>query len=271
VALMLDAIAGPVVGEPYGVPPPETTFLAACERPPARLCVGYVVDPPDGAPLDPEIRSAYEQALAVLESLGHELVEHDPGLGGLRPAYMTIKQANTAAMFEALVPDESLGELESNSLAIAHRGFGIRAPDYCAAIDLIRKEAARIMQAWTQIDVLVTPTLTKLPLPNGLVPSMTDFDERWTFCLDWHSLTFPFNITGQPAVSLPAGWSREGLPIGVQLVGRTGDEAALLCLAASFEEAQPWAGRRPDPLAGKSEPSRSGGSGVPGGVPMQRR
>ena len=87
---------------------------------------------------------------------------------------------------------------------IAERGSTIRAADYCKAIDFERLEAARIMQHWTEMDVLATPTLTKLPLRNGLVPAMADFDERWTFCIDWHSFTLPFNITGQPAISVPA-------------------------------------------------------------------
>ena len=87
---------------------------------------------------------------------------------------------------------------------IAERGSTIRASDYCQAIDFERLEAARIMQHWTEMDVLATPTLTKLPLRNGLVPAMADFDERWKFCIDWHSFTLPFNITGQPAISVPA-------------------------------------------------------------------
>lgn len=245
VALMLDVISGPVVGEPYGVAAPERSFAEASRQRPGRLRIGYVADPPDGAALDPEIRSTFEESLRTIESLRHEVVEVDPGLDGLRDAYMTIKCGNTAATV-ALLPDEALADLESNTLAIAKRGFAATAADYCAALDLLRAKAARIMLRCTEIDFLATPTLTKLPLPNGLVPSIADFDERWRFCLDWHCFTFPFNITGQPAISIPAGWSAKGLPIGLQLVGRTGDDAGVLALAASLEEARPWSGRRPE-------------------------
>jgi amidase len=245
VALMLDVIAGPVVGEPYGVAPPAGSFLDLCGRPPAGLRIGYVADIP-GVALDDEIRAAFADALKTLESLGHELVETDPGLGGLRDAYHTITQANTAAMLKSFIPDESLGMLEANTLAIGRRGFAWSAADYCLALDFVRTEAARIMGFWTDIDVLATPTLTKLPPANGLVPSIADFDERWRFCIDWHAFTYPFNITGQPAISVPAGRSETDLPIGLQLVGRTGEDATLLALAAAFEEAQPWADRRPE-------------------------
>jgi len=246
VALLLDVISGPVVGEPYGIAPPETSFLAACDDSPDRLRIGYLVEPPDGAPLDTEVREAFEAALEALDSLGHDVVETDPGLGGMRPAYMTIKQGNTAALVGNSVPDESLSELEANTLAIATRGLAKTAADYCLAVDFVRNEAARILRHWTEIDVLATPTLTKLPIPNGVIPAMTDYDERWTFCFDWHAFTFPFNITGQPAISVPAGRSETDLPIGLQLVGRTGEDATLLALAAAFEEAQPWADRRPE-------------------------
>jgi Asp-tRNA(Asn)/Glu-tRNA(Gln) amidotransferase A subunit family amidase len=244
VAMMLDVIAGPIVGEPYGVESPEATFLEGCEQGPVALRVGYQAALED-VEIEPEILTAFDAALHRLESLGHELVEVDVGLNGLRPAYMTIKQGNTAAMLGSLIPDESLTELESNTLAIARRGLAQSAADYCLAIDFVRLEAARIMQHWAEIDVLATPTLTKLPLRHGVVPAIEDYDERWRFCLDWHSFTFPFNITGQPAISLPSVSSDDGLPIGIQLVGRTAGEAQLLALAAAYEEAASWQDHRP--------------------------
>jgi Asp-tRNA(Asn)/Glu-tRNA(Gln) amidotransferase A subunit family amidase len=78
------------------------------------------------------------------------------------------------------------------------------------------------------------------------MPSAEDYDTRWHDYLDWLAFTYPFNLTGQPAVSIPCAWSRAGLPIGLQIVGRTGDDAAVLALAAAFEAARPWHQRRPD-------------------------
>lgn len=246
VALMLDVVAGPVVGEPYGVPRPERPFLEACERGSARpLRIGVLDHLPD-VEVEREVLDGFHAALPALEGLGHELVEADPGLGGLRGAYWTVKYGNTAALLQSFVPPDRVGDLEENMREIAARGENVRAADYCLAIDFHRLEAARIMQAWTEIDALATPTLTKLPQRNGVVPAMTDFDERWKHCIDWHSFTLPFNITGQPALSVPAARSPEGLPIGMQLVGRAGDEATLLALAAAYEEARPWSGRRPE-------------------------
>jgi amidase len=248
-ALMLDVIAGPVVGEPYGVPAPDASFLSACERAPQGLRIAFAHEPAHGT-LDDEVRAAFLDAVAALEGLGHTVAEVDPGLGGLGGAFMTIIEGNTAAMLAALLPDEDLAKLEPSTLAMAHRGWQATAADYCAAVDLARRESARIMGLWTQYDVLVTPTLTQPAPRHEAMPSAGDYDTRWHDYLDWLAFTYPFNLTGQPAISIPCAWNEAGLPIGLQIVGRTGDDATVLALAAAIEAARPWEQRRPDLAVG---------------------
>jgi amidase/aspartyl-tRNA(Asn)/glutamyl-tRNA(Gln) amidotransferase subunit A len=247
-ALMLDVIAGPVLGEPYGLPPASSPYLDACDRAPARLRLAVLEQPAHGA-LDREVAEAFRAAVAVLEGMGHGVEEADPGLGDLRGDFMRIIEGNTAAMLAQLVPEERLGELESSTLAMAARGLQATAADYCAAVDHSRLEAARIMGLWADHDYLVTPTLTRPAPRQGTMPAAEDYETRWRDYLDWLAFTYPFNITGQPSLSVPCGFTVGGLPIGLQIVGRTGDDAGVLALAAAFEAARPTSERRIPDLA----------------------
>lgn len=242
-ALMLDVMSGPVVGEPYGMPRPEESFLSACDRRVPRLRLAYTVTPGHGS-VDPEVKEAVHRAAQVFEELGHEVQDAGPDLGGLREAFITIVAAQAAALMPS-IPEPRLADLESSTLALMVRGQALTAADYCAAVDLVRKGSARIMQFWERYDVLLTPTMTQLPPRVGALPSSDDLETRWRETTDLGAFTYPFNMSGQPGLSVPAEWSREGLPIGVQLVGRYGAEADLLAMAARYEEASPWADRRP--------------------------
>ncbi|OEJ93683.1 amidase [Streptomyces thermolilacinus] len=247
-ALMLDVMAGPVVGEPYGLPAPAGSFLAACDRPPERLRVAYTATPPHGA-VAPEVREVFEETVSAFASLGVEMVEAAPDLGGLLDPMLTVMAANVAAMVRGVAP-EHLAELESTTLDIALHGERIGAVEYCTAITAAQNRAADVLRFWTRHDVLLTPTLTVLPPVLGAAPEGPGFQERWREYADWLAFTYPFNITGQPAISLPAGRAAGNLPVGVQLVGAPGAEDRLLGLAAAFERARPWADARPPLPAG---------------------
>ncbi len=238
-ALLLDVTAGPVVGEPYGLPEPEESFLAACDRDPGRLRVAYTADPPHGE-VAPEVRVLFDQAVEAFGGLGHEMIEVSPDLGGLLDPLLVVIATNVAAMVRG-VPSARLADLEATTLDIALRGERLGAVDYCAAIATAQRLSAGIMRFWTEYDVLLTPTLTVTPPRLGISPTGTAFEERWREYADWLAFAYPFNMTGQPAISLPAGRTTRDLPVGVQLVGAPRDEARLLGLAASFERARPWA------------------------------
>ncbi|MFJ1589122.1 amidase [Kitasatospora albolonga] len=241
-ALMLDTMAGPVVGEPYGLPRHPGPFLAD-DRPRRRLRVAYTRTPPHGTVV-PEVREVFERAVSAFGELDVELTEDTPDLGGLLDPLLTVIAANVATMVRG-VPPEHLAELEPTTLDAALRGERLGAADYCAAVAAAQTRAAEVIRFWTRYDILLTPTLTVLPPPLGTSVEGPGFEERWREYADWLAFTYPFNITGQPAVSLPAGRTANDLPVGVQLVGAPGAEALLLGLAADFERARPWAHERP--------------------------
>jgi amidase/aspartyl-tRNA(Asn)/glutamyl-tRNA(Gln) amidotransferase subunit A len=243
VALLLDAMAGPVVGEPYGLPPPAAAFGEACRLRPRGLRLAYWTGGPS-THLDPEVERQFLAALGTLETIGHDLRKADPGLGCLAGVVRTILAGNTAAL-AGQVPPARVDELEPSTVLLMLEGTRCSAADYCTAVDTARTEAARIMAFWQDYDFLLTPALTRLPPALGTMPSAWDLDTIWDEYLDWLAFLHPFNVTGQPAISIPCGWTSSGLPVGLQVVGRYGDDAGVLSLASAFEEARPWHDRRP--------------------------
>jgi amidase len=244
VALLLDVIAGPVLGEPYGLPSPSTSFESACDRPPRSMRVAFTVAPPHGE-VHPAIVEVVRGAAGVLEDMGHQVSEAAPDLSGLRDAFKTIIAGNAPTLVDGMDPAR-LTELEPSTLSLLLHGQTVDAAAYCRAVNLIRLRGAEIMGFWKQYDVLLTPAMTQLPPPLGSMPSAYDVETIWSEISDLGAFTYPFNLTGQPGISLPGGWSREGrLPVGIQLVGAYGNEAGILSLAAAYEEARPWSAERP--------------------------
>jgi Asp-tRNA(Asn)/Glu-tRNA(Gln) amidotransferase A subunit family amidase len=119
----------------------------------------------------------------------------------------------------------------------------VKAADYINAVAQMHNISREIIQVLAPYDALVTPTLTRPAVRLGTLPSNPNDALQELF--GWLVFTFPFNATGQPAFSLPNGFSKEGLPIGLQLVGRQNDEAGIISLAAQFEEARPWKDEKP--------------------------
>jgi amidase len=255
-AAYMDAVSGSAIGDPYPLPMPEEGFLPNVGAAPGRLRIGMAVSTPDGFPIDPEVVRAVRDTASLLESLGHTVEEHD--LGGVDipqtwQAYTRQIAVSTAAAWDAVAamlgrrPAED--ELEPLTWAIDRRGREITATQYALDIEAIRAAGRAIATDLAPYDVWLSPTLTRPPRGFGYWDmSMTDLDAynaRWTDAV----FMFPFNISGQPAMSLPMHWTPDGLPVGVQLVGRHGDEATLLRVAAQLEEAKPWRDRKP-PVSG---------------------
>ncbi|MFO8240201.1 MAG: amidase [Dissulfuribacterales bacterium] len=235
-ALMLDVIGKPVVGEPYGVPEPKEPFVSACDRKPPKLRLAYTTNPPHGH-VDDEVKEKFMEGVKVFESLGHTVVEATPDLSGLRKIFMCIVSVNTANTFKTFqIPEDKYDELMSNSLQLGLQGLEVSGVDYNEAVISARLKSAQIMSFWQDYDFLLTPTLTQL---SPRIDTMSRILN--TEALDWLAFTYPFNITGQPAVSLPCGWSKdENLPVGLQIIGPTASEENLISLSAQFEATRPW-------------------------------
>jgi amidase len=227
VALGLDAMSGHLPGDPYWAEIPEP-FLAAAQRKPATLRVGWTIDAP--AAVDPEVAAAVESVAAELARLGHRVSRVSPDLGRFRPLIQIL--AATAVGALPITNPELLDPLNRRMLEAAPRSTAV---DYLKALIELHQQARRLIATWDQIDVLLTPTLT-YPAPK-LGALGHDVDTASGEFLDWLSFTHPFNGTGQPAISLPLATSKAGLPIGVQLVGRPRDEYSILSLGAQLEAA----------------------------------
>lgn len=250
-AAYLDALAGALPGEPYTPPTPAERWLDLSKRAPKKLRVGYTVKPPNGTAIDPEVKAAVEATVRTLAGLGHDVEEHDMGLdaNAAWKTYTRMTPVETAAAFDLLAQyvgrPVTADDVEPITWAIIERGRSLKATEHAADIDRLRVLAREVAGDLTAYDIFVTPTLTQLPRPMGFYDmAMTDLDAynaRWTDAV----FMFPFNFSGQPAISLPLGWSKDGVPIGVQLVGRYGDEATVLAASVQLEQEMPWKDRRP--------------------------
>ena len=243
-ALMLDAMHGAIEGDADSAPPFAGKYLDAASEPPGRLRIAVSRKVPPGliAKLSGDQRGAWERTGRLLEELGHEVVERDPayGLGQLEFVQMWLRGIYEEAR---ALPDPT--QLERLSRQIAGAGRYLVPPRRRAKL-LAKRVAttARVLALWDEVDVLMTPGLAKTAIAaeggyGKLAPVAIDLSGRFT------PFTPMFNLTGQPAVTLPAGIGSDGLPLSVQLVGRLGAEDMLYSLAGQIETARPWAQQRP--------------------------
>jgi amidase len=239
-AALLDVLAGYETGDPYWAPPPGGPFTEEVGADPGRLKVALTTTPPIEAPVAPECAAAAGEAARLLEELGHSIEEATPPWQDAELMGLFMKVwAVIPALYDRPV---ELFELETRALieAASH----LNAVDYVRATARLRDLSRRIVAFFDDYDLLLTPTLAQPPVPIGALED----DDPWVQFANAGRFT-PFtqvaNITGLPAVSLPLSWSDEGLPIGVQLVGRPADEATLFRVSAQLEEARPWRDRRP--------------------------
>jgi amidase len=231
----LDAMCGHLPGDPYWVDSRQQ-FTDAVTAPFARLRLAFTTDAE--SQVDPEVASCVRAIAKVCESLGHHVTEAGPDTRALRATHKVITQVGIATN---PVKDRALLD-PINALAFA-AADAVSGVDYALAVNRMRSICRNVVAFWDDYDVLVTPTLTK-PAPKvgelGADPA-TARDEN----LDWLTFLYPYNSTGQPAISLPLGMTHDGLPIGVQLVGPPRGEPIMLALASELEAAKPWADRRP--------------------------
>ena len=243
-ALMLDAIHGSVSGDADVAPPFSGSYVEAAATPPMGLRIAISRKLPPGliARVSPDQRSAWERTGQLLEELGHEVRPRDPSYG---MAQVDFLQTWLRGIYEEsrTLPDPSQMErLTKQMVAAGHR----LVPERRRAKLLAKRPATieRIASLWQEFDVLLTPGLatTAIAAEGGFgkpAPLAIDVAGRFT------PFTPVFNLTGQPAITLPAGIGSDGLPLSVQLVGRHGAEDVLYALAGQLEAARPWAERRP--------------------------
>ena len=256
---VLDAVHGTMPGDPYSAPTPGRPFAAEVGADPGRLRIGVRTQPGDpNLRSHPDCVSATEHVAGLLGSLGHDVgpSSHEIFDDVDFQAALTGQFINAYAMWTAAEVDH-LGQLtgrpvveadvEPNTWAIAEMGRSLSGLQLLEALDFFNQFTRRMAQWWADgNDLLLTPTLGEPPPVLGEFDAQPDNPLNGLFrAAPIVQFTVPFNITGQPAISLPLFWNDRGLPIGVQLVAAYGREDLLLQVAAQLEHAQPWADRIP--------------------------
>lgn len=240
-AALLDVMSGYETGDPYWAPPPPRPFADEVGQPPGKLRVAVTMASPNGVPVDPAVVAATEEAARLLEALGHSVEEAAPDWAADETTSAFIKVVQTSP---ALLPVDR-SRMEPLNQALLDAADALSSADYVRAVTTLQRVARRVVAFWDGYDMLLTPTLALPPVPIGWVFQDDDPWMQLTRSGFFIPFTPPFNITGQPAASLPLHWTDDNLPVGVQLVGRPGDDATLLRLSNQLEQASPWAPKHP--------------------------
>jgi amidase len=262
-AAVLDAVSGPGPGDRVALPPPQRSYRDEVKADPGRLRIGFLRhDPllrgcrgirPGVRDADPTSAEVVEDTVHLLESLGHVVEDSYPaaldgptGLGGPRAI---IAASELAARLDAWVArtrqEPGPDDLEPATWRMVSEGRRYSAADVEEARARILAGIPPIRQWWSSgFDLLLTPATNGPPPAVGAFSTLDLAEQGWQLGEAFGLYTVPYSFTGQPAVSLPAGWV-EGLPMGIQLVADRGREDILIRIASQLEEARPWADRWP--------------------------
>ena len=257
-AAMLDAVAGPGIGDLVVAPPPRRAYVEELAVDPAPLRVGLLDQTPTGEAVHPDCADAVREAAQLLEKLGHRLdASFPPALVQVEVDDLsqlglaaTMQMANSfKQLADALGREPTEDDMEPVTWQRLRRGERLSAARYARAQAAAARFRRSVQQWWADgHDLLLTPTTALPAAPLGSFGDDLAAVERLT--TGFVTFTRPFNITGQPAVSVPWSWNRDGLPIGVQLVAAYGREDLLIAVAAQLERARPWAHRTVPPQSG---------------------
>jgi amidase len=254
-ALMLDLVSAPAPGDPFIITQPARPYIEEVVAPTEQLRIAWTADSwQPGSSVDPEVVNCIEEVAHELEREGHEVVEANPSF-----EYEEYFRATMVAwsyglyagmeMFAAMMGRKVSEEyLEPIMLSFCDYSRGLTAADMFMTQFVLNKFCRTFGKFFERYDMLLTPTLTKLPEPIGKYSKMRrdlDYVAFMRLCDEYRIHPPAANITGQPAISLPLGQSKSGLPIGVQFMARFGEEGSLIRLASSLEKTMPWYDRIP--------------------------
>ncbi len=245
-AAVLDALCGSFVGDSAPAPPLASgdSYLNACRQEPGNLRIGRFAAPilvP--ATVDLDCLGAYEATSSLLEELGHEVEDIEMPFGHELFACFVMVWSCLAASIPLDVVQEQ--QITPFTRWLRTEGNHVSGPQLTVAIAELRALARKAMQDVAAYDAILTPSLAALPPVIGAMRNDADPAADFAAQCRFSPFTVPFNLTGQPALSLPLQTNAEGLPVGVQLIGRLYDEYTLISLAAQLESAQPWISRQP--------------------------
>jgi len=255
-AAVLDVLEGYMTGDPNTAPPPALHYAREVGANPGKLRIGVSTHAPsDLAVTDPACIAAVGDAAALLESLGHKIEDSAPAAldeAGLMDQFsavmMSCLRADLAVLAEIAGRPLTADDMEPMTWLFYETSGGYSGGDYVRAIAEMHRWTRRVESWWSVqgYDLLLTPTLAEPPPLLGDVGGQADGGLNAAGrSIPFAAYTAPFNVTGQPAMSVPLASSPTGLPVGVQLVGAPYREDLLIRVAAQLEHARPWAQRRP--------------------------
>ncbi len=253
-ARVLDVLAGPELGDTsWAPPPPAAGYTALSEVDPGRLRIGYTVTPAlQDATVDPMSEQAAKDAAALLESLGHHVQEITPPWAGLNLLPDFVRAFAPQMSFTVWLGGQLTGreptpeDVEPLTWMLWEHALNQDTINYLTAQYRLETVARSMVQELAEFDVVLTPVLAQRPLLVGEMNGL-GADPMGNFRKSGHFTPFTavFNVTGQPAISLPLYQGDDGLPTAVQLAGPPAREEVLLALAAQLERALPWDERAP--------------------------
>ena len=247
VALLMNAIAHYDRRDPFALPDDGVDYLAACDQPLVRprggspVRVAWSADL-GFAPVERETREIAAAAARAFGEMGLDVEEASPDLGDPSMILRTL-YGGAQAGAHAARPPEQKAQMDPELVAYAEASAALGLVDYFRAVVARQAMVDALRRFFERYDLLLTPTLGLTAFPLGLV-GPREVAGREVTHLGW-TLCYPFNYSGQPAISIPAGWTASGLPVGLQIVGRRLEDELVLRAAAAFETLRPWAARRP--------------------------
>jgi amidase len=245
-ALLLDVLTGNHPGDMYTLPRPPRAFQDEAKTPETRKLriARTLAHPVEGAPVHEDCQRAYEDASRLLESLGHEIVDIEPPYDpGAVPHFETLWYAMATL---APVAPEQEKDLRSLTRYLREKGSQLTANQLWSAQAALQSTMRTALVQLREYDALLTPTLAQPPAPIGWF-NEEDPEQGFEQQKAFTPYTAVSNVSGQPAVNVPLHWNEQGLPIGIMLAGRMGEEATLIRLSAQLEQARPWKDRHPAP------------------------
>lgn len=254
-AALLDAVHGPAVGDRVIAPAPARPYIQEVGADPGKLRIGFIDHHITGAQIDTECVQAVRDTCKLLESLGHHVENSWPSAlanadfsGKFTAMWSTNMSVGRNTLAQMLGREVTINDIELMNWTMAEYAKKMTATDYAQAVYLSMLFRRALQQWWADgWDLLVTPTTSQLPLPIGTIKNMPENPmEALRIAGDWIPLTPPFNTSGQPAINVPLQWTKDGIPVGVQIVAAYGREDLLIQVASQLEIAQPWAHHTPN-------------------------